>query len=80
MIYGVYCVRDLKTSFLSPTVDVNDASAIRNFSHAIIASDNIMHTHRSDFQLFKLGGFDTDTGDFIPLVNKDLIFEGKDVE
>lgn len=80
MLYGIYCVRDLKTSFLSPTVDVNDASAVRNFSHAIIASDNIMHTHRSDFELFKLGTFDTDTASISLFDVRELLFEGKDVE
>lgn len=80
MIYPLYSIRDVQTGFMSPTVDMNDNAAARNFAHAIQASDGVMHTHASDFDLFKIGSFDTDNGqlDLIwPLV---LVMSGGDVD
>lgn len=80
MVYGLYVMRDLKVGFLSPNVDSNDASAIRNFAHAIMSSQNVMHTHPQDFELYKLGTYETDTAEIKLLDVRELIFEGKDVE
>lgn len=62
MIYGIYVVRDAKTEFLTPTYDVNDESAIRNFSYAINNANGIMGFAASDFDLFKIGTFDASKG------------------
>lgn len=62
MIYGVYVVRDNKTEFLTPTCDVNDESAIRNFSYAINNADGIMGFAPTDFDLFKIATFDASKG------------------
>lgn len=61
MIYGVYSMFDSKTGFLTPTVDINDDSAIRNFAHAVSNSDGILYSFAQDFQLYKIGTFDSDT-------------------
>lgn len=65
MIYGVYSIKDLKSGYLPPTYDVNDGTAMRNFDHACQNPDSLFYTHGSDYQLFKLGTFDTDTGEFV---------------
>lgn len=76
MIYGIYAMRDGKSSFLSPNVDLNDATAIRNFDTAIKRSNDVMHFHPQDFQLYRIGHFDTDTGKIIPLEVIELVCDG----
>lgn len=63
MIYGMYSVKDLKTGYLPPTYDMNDLSAMRNFEHACMNEDSLFFTHSSDYQLFKVGTFDTETAE-----------------
>lgn len=66
MILGVYCIKDEKTSFLTPTVDQNDVSAMRNFEHAAVHKESLMNTHAADFTLYKIGSFDTESGKITP--------------
>lgn len=61
MILSVYSIRDSRTGFLNPTFELNDAVAMRNFRHAQ-TQDSILKTHASDFALYRIGEFDTDTG------------------
>lgn len=66
MRYLVVSVRDLKTGFLQPTVDLNEASAVRNFEHAVLRNDDsLFFSHPEDYALYDLGLFDTDTGELI---------------
>ena len=65
MIYGVYSIKDLKSGYLPPTYDINDLCAKRNFEHACLNTDSLFFSHPSDYQLFKVGTFDTDTGAFV---------------
>lgn len=76
MIYGVYSIRDVKTGFMTPTVDQNDDSAARNFYHAVANSDGILFTYASDFALYHIGNFDSDTGIIDPAIPSVLIAEG----
>lgn len=66
MKFGLYSIKDAKTGFMTPTVDQNDASALRNFAHAVSQSDSLLHSHPNDFALYLLGEFDTDVGISIP--------------
>ena len=71
MKFGVYSIRDIKTGFMAPTIEVNDQVAMRNFSHAIQQSESVLFTHASDFQLFKIGEFDGDNAmldQLVPIV------------
>lgn len=68
MIYGVYSMRDVKTGFMQPTLEQNDDAAARSFYHAVSTSEGILFTYASDFFLFKIGEFDTDSGSLIPCV------------
>ena len=67
MKFGVYSIRDIKTGFMAPTVEVNDQVAMRNFAHAVMQSESVLFTHASDFQLFKVAEFDSDSALFIPV-------------
>lgn len=76
MMYGIYSIRDVKTGFMSPTIDVNDDSAARNFFHAVSTSDGILFTYASDFALYKLGNFDSDSGAITEAPVPVLVAEG----
>ena len=79
MTFNVYAIRDIHTGFLSPTFEINDAVAMRNFSHAVQQSESVLFTHASDYSLFRVGTFDADTGRLEPEQLPALICEGKDV-
>lgn len=64
MIYGVYSIRDAKTGFLCPTVEINDDIAQRNFENAILNADHsLFFTHPDDFSFYRLGSFDSNSGE-----------------
>lgn len=67
MKFGIYCVRDVKAGFQTPTAQVNDAVAVRGFASAVLNSDSVLFTHASDFALYKVADFDADTGRITPL-------------
>ena len=79
MVVKVYAMRDLKSEFMAPTYSTNDAVAMRNFESSIEQSHDVLFTHRNDFQLFRIGSFDTEKGILIPEDLPVLICEGKDV-
>lgn len=80
MILGIYCIKDEKTTFLTPTVDQNDVSAMRNFEHAATQMQSLMYTHAADFNLYKLGSFDTDSGKIIPTDTPEFIMAGGSID
>lgn len=67
MKFGIYCVRDVKAGFQTPSAQVNDAVAVRGFVSAVLNSDSVLFTHASDFALYKLADFDADSGRITPL-------------
>lgn len=62
MTCGIYAIKDAKTTFMPANVDYNDASAIRNFEHAVRQPDSLLASHPADYSLWKLGTFDNETG------------------
>lgn len=62
MIYGIYAIKDAKSSFMPCTVDTNDATAIRNFEHAVRQPGSLLASHPNDFTLFRVGSFDDVSG------------------
>ena len=80
MKLGVYCIRDSKVGWLTPTVDHNDASAARNFVHAMKQTDSLLYSHSKDFDLWKIGTFDSEKGTLEPLFPGELVFEGASCE
>lgn len=76
----VYAIRDVRSTFTGLTVDTNDATAVRNFAHAVMQVGSIMNSHPQDFSLYRLGEFDTDTGVLIPLSPIQLVMDGVSVE
>ena len=62
MKLGLYCIKDAKTGFMTPVVEQNDASALRNFSHSVNLPDSLMSFTPNDFALYKIADYDTDAG------------------
>lgn len=58
---NLYAIRDLKVGFLAPMVDDNEDTAIRNFEYAC-AHNDIINFAPTDFELYHIGTFDTDSG------------------
>lgn len=65
MIQGIYVIKDEKVGFLQVTQDVNDMTALRNFEYAMNRPDSLYQANKADFRLYKLGSFDTLTGEVV---------------
>lgn len=74
MKYGIYSIRDSRTGFLPPTVDQNDMSARRNMEHAASQRNSLFFSHPEDYSLFRIGEFDTESGQLTPCV-PEFIFQ-----
>lgn len=74
MKFPVYSVRDLKVGFGFPYVSQSDPYAVRDFKRQLLQSE-IMSFCPADYQLFKIGSFDTDKGS-IESILPELIFDG----
>uniref|UniRef100_A0AAU8B0Q4 Nonstructural protein n=1 Tax=Dulem virus 157 TaxID=3145634 RepID=A0AAU8B0Q4_9VIRU len=78
MKYPIYVIRDIKTTYLTPTIDFNDASAMRNFSHVLKQEGSVLHSSPQDYSLWKIGVFDNETGDLENML-PELVMEGSSV-
>lgn len=78
MKYPLYSYRDVKVGFMPPQADQSDQSAIRGFSYAINGNNGMMNFAPKDFDLYKVGEFDTETGEVKPCV-PELIVSGVNV-
>lgn len=67
MMMKVFAIRDVKSGFLNPTVEMSDDIAVRNFEHAIqcTSKDSLFFTHASDYALYAIGEYDTDSGQIL---------------
>lgn len=65
MIKSVCVVHDsVAAVFNHPFFSINDASAIRDFTHAVNDRNSSISKSPKDFTLYKLGTFDDVTGEF----------------
>lgn len=62
MRLGVYTVRDTKVGFQTPYFDVTDDTAKRGFSFAVHQDNSVIGFAPKDYDLYRSGYFDTDTG------------------
>lgn len=76
MVYGVYAIRDKLTAFMSPAIDASDASAIRNFARAVNQPDTLFDFASSDFDLYKIGEYDDQSGALKPIQPVQFIASG----
>lgn len=68
MPYGLYAIKDAKNGFMFPQTDANDETAIRNFSNALMDKDSMLVRFASDFTLWKVGEFNSETGEVFPIM------------
>lgn len=62
MIKTIFSIRDQKTSeFLHPFIEINDETAQREFYNTL-SQVPTMSQHPTDFDLYEIGTFDTETG------------------
>lgn len=61
MIYSIYSIQDALTGFGAPALQNNDAAAYRSFAE--IYKDIYQP---QDYSLWKLGSFNTETGELNP--------------
>lgn len=76
MKVNVFAMRDKLSGYQTPTFELNDDIAIRNFSFAINRKDTLLFAAAKHFDLYKLGTFDSETGKFDLLNDPQLIIEG----
>lgn len=62
MIYKMYSVKDDLTGFLGVSLDQSDETAIRAFKHAVANPDSLMFSNPTDYRLYQVGAFDSETG------------------
>lgn len=67
MKYPIFAMKDRKVGFLTPMVDQNVPSAVRNFKFAISRPDSVMKIQPDDFSLYQIGDYDTDCGVITPM-------------
>ena len=71
MIYGIYSVRDKLSGYMNISLERSDALAKRSFGIIVGDSDSVIGRNPGDYDLYRLGSFDTDSGDIhadIPLI------------
>ena len=78
MKFGVYSILDRKTGYLQPVFEQNDASAVRNFAHAVMQGPgSLFFSHAEDYVLCHIGYFESNTGELQP-VEKTFLAEASD--
>lgn len=76
---GIYSLQDRLNGFMSITIDDKDEIAIRGFQHALACAprDSLFMTNPDDYSLYKIGEFDTDSGQITPIVPPLFLMRGE---
>lgn len=78
MIYGLYVMKDEKVGFMQVQQDLNDYTAERNFKYALSQKNTLYDYASSDFSLWKVGTFDSVTGETVLEPQLKLLCRGGD--
>lgn len=62
MIYDLYCVKDNLVSFWPPQCEQNEQTALRNFRRMLSEGSGMPNFAPADFDLYKVGSFDSEKG------------------
>lgn len=79
MKYPMYSIRDKKTAFGFPFTETNDGTAKRGFTMAINSGEGVMSFAYGDYELYRIGEFDTDKGVIFALDIPVLVCSGDSV-
>lgn len=74
-VRNFYALKDVKSGFSDPCTQPNDAVAARSFERQIPHMSDELGIPVSDFQLWRIGQFDVDSGMLIP-GTPELILDG----
>lgn len=80
--HKILAVRDIQMEeYHRPFTVPATGGGVRSFTDEInrASPDNPMHAHPSDYHLYEIGTFDTDTGEITRLSNIRLLARGEDV-
>lgn len=66
MLFEMYAIKDCKSGYLQPSCDVNKDVAVRNFAQAVQAGNGLLGFAPEDFELYKVGTYDTDSAVLTP--------------
>ena len=79
MKYPVYSYRDSAAmAFGQPIVEQNEFTAIRGFKYAVNGREGVMNFSPKDYDLYKIGEFDVEKGELIPIM-PELVCSGMSV-
>lgn len=78
MIYNVYAIDDLKSTYLAPALSISHAAAIREFKSAYAQEGTPLHQFPEDFRLMFIGKYDNVTGELTP-EQHEVIYDGKEL-
>lgn len=67
MKYPIYAWRDIKVGFGALHIEANEEVAKRNFGYELNRSDSVMEYAASDYELYQIGEYDTQSGRITPL-------------
>lgn len=62
MVLNIYSIRDTYTGYGQIFLENSDPVAVRGFRFALSKEDSPMFTDPNDFELMRLGTFNTETG------------------
>ncbi|WGL31301.1 nonstructural protein [Dipodfec virus UOA04_Rod_868] len=82
MNYFMYSIRDNLSGFMTPVLEQNDAIAMRNFAMACDSAkkaQSLMSWRPSDFSLYRIASFNSDTGVLTPFNPVELVCNGDSV-
>lgn len=66
MLNNLYSIKDTKMGFTQIFILPNNAAAIRWFGDVVVNKESPYNKHPEDFQLFKVGTMNEDTGELVP--------------
>lgn len=72
----IYAVRDIATDqYGNPMFMISKGQAIRSFQDEVNRKDeqNMLYKHPTDYELYELGDYDTDTGTFTTQTPKQIV-------
>lgn len=74
-VRSLYAIKDVKSGFSDPCVQVNDAVAGRGFERSVPRMADDLGVPVSDLQLWRIGAYDVDSGQLLP-DNPVLLIDG----
>ena len=77
-VRSLYAIKDVKSGFSDPCTQVNDAVAARSFERQIPNLSDNLGIPVTDFQLWRCGKFDVDSGMLVP-ETPELILDGASI-